>query len=544
MDIKIALAQINVTVGDLPGNARKILDAVREAKNHHADIILFPEMTLCAYPPRDLILENNFIHRAAGHMDKIAGSVSGITAIVGSIHAVDGHLYNAMFVLQDGKILDVVHKTHLPVYDVFDEPRYFKAETRVRPVPVDIRGSIYKLGIEICEDLWDERYHTDVTRELAQQGADIILNASASPFCRGKFRERREKVLQKVRENGLSFVYLNLTGAQDELIFDGNSFALDSRGKTAAQLPSCREALTYCVFRDGRTLQTLRQDPVDELEELYHALILGIRDYFCKSGFRDAVIGLSGGIDSALVAALATEALGPEHVLGYAMPSKFSSEHSIQDAETLAKNAGIAFEIIPVNGIFEHFLKELKKPFAGTEFGLAEENLQARIRGSILMSIANKKHALVLTTGNKTELALGYCTLYGDMCGALAPISDLNKPDVYRLSRYVNTRHAYDLIPENTLNKRPSAELAEDQYDPFDYDIIGPLVDDILESNKDPEQLIRETGDEALVYRVADLIRLNEYKRRQAAPGLKVCPKAFGPGRKMPLVNHFSLKHS
>jgi NAD+ synthase (glutamine-hydrolysing) len=349
-------------------------------------------------------------------------------------------------------------------------------------------------------------------------------------------------VREKVKQFKLPFIYVNLVGGQDELIFDGNSFAMDANGRIAVHLPSFEEATTCCRLTDGISDHPFEEKDIDEDEELYSALKTGIRDYFYKSGFKDAVIGLSGGIDSALVAALAADALGPEHVYAYALPSRFSSGHSLTDAELCAGNLKIHYDTISIEPLYELFLRSLEKPFTGTVPGITEENLQARIRGTILMSIANKKNALLLTTGNKTELVLGYCTMYGDMCGALAPISDMNKLEVYCLSRYINRLYAYDLIPESTLSKIPSAELAEGQYDPFDYDVISPLVDDLLESDKSLDQIMADAGDPELVARVYELIRINEYKRWQAAPGLKVSAKAFGQGRRMPLVNHFKIK--
>lgn len=541
MDIKIALAQINVVVGDLPGNARKILEILATAERKGADMVLFPEMALCAYPPQDLLLDKAFLKHCREMLDRVARATGETIALVGTVHEEAGNIYNAIAVLQQGKILDIVRKSNLPTYDVFDELRYFSSGSTPRPVEVSLHGQSCRLGIEICEDLWDKRYAVRVTEVLAERGADIILNASASPFCHGKFCERLALVREKVRETGLPFVYVNLVGGQDELIFDGNSFALDKEGKIAAHAAAFREDLVYCSFAAGLAKEHLTETGTDENEELRRALTLGIRDYFVKSGFRDAIIGMSGGIDSALVAVLAVEALGAEHVYGYAMPSKFSSTHSLEDAEACSRNLGMHYNVLPISELYTHFLETLKTPFAGTTFGLAEENLQARIRGTILMSIANKKNALLLTTGNKTELALGYCTLYGDMCGALAPISDLNKPEVYRLACYLNENYQYPVIPENSILKRPSAELAEGQFDPFDYDITAPLVDDILYGHSDVETLMRENGDSELVGRIYDLIRLNEYKRRQSAPGLKCSAKAFGSGRKMPLINHFKL---
>ncbi|MDD3095942.1 MAG: NAD+ synthase [Candidatus Marinimicrobia bacterium] len=541
MDLNIALSQINVIVGDLPGNTRKIMDTMAAAERKGADIVLFPELTLCAYPPQDLLLDKLFLTRCREALQRVAAACGESITLLGTVHEEAGKIYNAIAVLQRGKILAIVGKTNLPTYDVFDELRYFTPAAAPQPVEVDLHGKSLRLGIEICEDLWDERYDNKVTDLLEKQGADIILNASASPFSNGKFRERRERVQAKIRKTGLPFVYVNLVGGQDELIFDGNSFAMDADGRIAALAAAFREDLVFCRFRDGMRTETLLEPAADINAELRAALTLGIRDYFKKSGFKDALIGMSGGIDSALVAVLAVEALGAEHVYGYALPSKFSSTHSLKDAEECSRNLGMHYEVLPISDIYEQFLDTLKKPFAGSAFGLAEENLQARIRGTLLMSIANKKHALLLTTGNKTELALGYCTLYGDMCGALAPISDLNKPEVYRLARYLNERYAYSVIPENSILKQPSAELAENQFDPFDYDITGPLVDDILYNRKEIDTLIRESADAELVYRIYDLIRINEYKRRQAAHGLKCTAKAFGPGQKMPLVNHFKL---
>jgi NAD+ synthase (glutamine-hydrolysing) len=538
MDLKIALAQKNFTVGDLAGNAEKIINTIKSAKKEHADIVLFPELALCGYPPLDLVLENDFINKNKDKIEEIAKHTESIVAIVGYVRQHNNKLWNAVAVMQDGKIIENVHKINLPTYDVFDELRYFNYINDPQPVDVVIKDNKYKLGIEICEDLWDDRYETKVTKLLAERGADIILNASASPFRVNKIKQRIALVREKIQENKIPFVYTNLIGGQDELIFDGNSFAIDANGDFAAFMPPSQEALAFCTFKNGIAETKLSEPEPILMQDLHAALLLGIRDYFYKSGFKDAVIGLSGGIDSALVAALATEALGKDHVYGFAMPSKFSSDHSLKDAEHLAKNLGIHFDTISVEPMYESFLGSLEKQFAGTSFGLAEENLQARVRGTILMSIANKKNALVLTTGNKTEIALGYCTLYGDMCGALGPISDLNKLDVYSLSRYINEKHGCDVIPQHTLEKLPSAELAEDQYDPFDYEVVSPLVDDLL-VNKPIEKLIEEIGDAELVHRILHMIRITEYKRWQAAPGLRVTSKAFGQGRKMPLVNHF-----
>lgn len=539
MDLKIALAQSNFTVGDIEGNSKKIKKNIAEAVKNMSDIIVFPELALCGYPPLDLILEDEFIEANERHILEIASQTKHIVAIVGYVRRYNNKLWNAVAVIQNGKIYAHVHKINLPTYDVFDELRYFNYNNNPSPVDIEIKGKKYKLGIEICEDLWDERYETKVSKELINKGADIIINASASPFRIGKINQRIALVRDKVKEGNIPFVYTNLVGGQDELIFDGNSFAIDAHGDFATYLSPSKEEMAYCHFVDGLRQEIIPEPKPDNMHGLRLALNLGIKDYFYKSGFTKAVIGLSGGIDSALVAALATEALGKENVYGFAMPSQFSSDHSIEDAKQLAINLGIHFDLIEVKPMYDTFMKSLSGQFAGTSFGLAEENLQARIRGSILMSIANKKNALVLTTGNKTEIALGYCTLYGDMCGAIGPISDLNKLDVYALSRYLNDQYGFDMIPQNTIDKKPSAELAENQYDPFDYDLVAPLVDRLL-TNEPIEKLIEETGDRELVIKLLHLLRRTEYKRWQAAPGLRVTSKAFGQGRKMPLVNHFT----
>ena len=538
MDLKIALAQSNFTVGDIKGNAEKIKSNILEAENNGADIIVFPELALCGYPPLDLVLEHEFIQANESNINEIAQTAKNIVAIVGYVRLFDNKLWNAVAVIQNGEIYTNVHKINLPTYDVFDELRYFSYVNNPLPVDITIKGKKYKLGIEICEDLWDDRYETKVTQELIKKGAEIILNSSASPFRMGKINQRIALVREKVSEGKVPFVYTNLVGGQDELIFDGHSFAIDKNGDMAAYLAASQEELAYCHFVNGIVNDVIPEPKADLLDGLRKALNLGIKDYFIKSGFKKAVLGLSGGIDSALVAILATEALGKENVYGFAMPSQFSSDHSIEDARQLAKNLGIHFDLIEVKPMYDTFMKSLAGQFAGTPFGLAEENLQARIRGSILMSLANKKNALTLTTGNKTEIALGYCTLYGDMCGAIGPISDLNKVDVYALSRYLNEQYGYDVIPQNTIDKLPSAELAEDQFDPFDYDVVAPLVDRML-NNEPIEKLIEESGDKDLVYKLLRLLRITEYKRWQAAPGLRVTSKAFGQGRRMPLVNHF-----
>jgi NAD+ synthase (glutamine-hydrolysing) len=544
--MKIALVQMNATVGDLKGNTGKIIRFIQEAHDHNADIVIFPELAVTGYPPQDLIFEPGFVEQNLKYRQKIADETQNlnIVSIVGHIdNPLKSARYNAVSVIRGGKIVDTVYKSLLPTYDVFDEKRYFQPNPEIRALSCDVNGHAVKLGIEICEDLWDEAYDIKVTEELAHQGAELIINCSASPYSYEKFKQRKELILNKVHEYHIPFCYVNLCGGQDELIFDGNSFMVDQKGRWLAYNGPFEESITYAVLdSQAKNRETISEPLTYPDEELFQALITGVRDYFRKTGFSDAIIGLSGGIDSALVAVIAAEALEPEHVWGILMPSQFSSDHSVKDAQKLAENLGIHHEIISIQKIFETVTDVLAHQFTGTEFGLAEENIQARSRGLILMALANKFHRLVLTTGNKTELALGYSTLYGDMAGALAVISDLNKEDVYRLSRFINKKAGYNRIPHNILEKVPSAELREGQTDPFDYGIVSPLVEELLENKKSTEQLIREGYEPELVYRLNRLIHLAEYKRRQAPPGLRVTEKAFGMGRRIPIVNRYMDK--
>jgi NAD+ synthase (glutamine-hydrolysing) len=544
--MKIALAQLNVTVGDIAGNTDKVIRTIHEAAKNNAEIVVFPEMVIPGYPPQDLIFEPGFVEKNLKACQKIAYETRHLN-IVSLVGHIDNPLkmvyYNAVSVLSGGEVTDTVYKTLLPTYDVFDEKRYFQLAPEIRPVSCDVGGKKVKLGIEICEDLWDDLYDVKVSEKLVYQGAEILINCSASPYSYDKFSKRKELVLNKVSRLKTPFCYVNLCGGQDELIFDGNSFMVDSQGQWIAYNGPFRENITYTSWDINTAPQNHMSEPDIHLdEELFLALQTGVRDYFYKTGFSDALIGLSGGIDSALVAVIAADALGPEHVWGIMMPSQFSSEHSISDAQQLAQNLNIHHEMISIQSIYQEVLKTLEHQFKGTDFGLAEENIQARSRGIILMALANKYHRLVLTTGNKTELALGYSTLYGDMAGALAAISDLNKEDVYRLSRFINTKAGFDRIPQHILEKPPSAELRENQTDPFDYEIVSPLVESLLEHQKSPEQLIREGYDSELVHRLNRLIHLAEYKRRQAPPGLRVTEKAFGMGRRIPIVNKYMTK--
>ncbi len=533
--MKIAVAQLNPTVGALEENAKQILRVIADYRKI-ADLIVFPEMMLTGYPPQDLLLENRFITRMEQKLQQIATQCTAIPLIVGAIRRVDGKLYNTAAVLAGGEIMAWRDKSLLPTYDVFDEARYFEPAREVEPLTLEIAGRSFTIGIEICEDLWDQDYSLKVTEKLVRSGADLILNISASPFSVDRLDERMQTVMSKVDQFKKPFLYCNLVGAQDELVFDGGSFFIDGNGQLSGLAPQFKSG-AYLIDTDEPA--TVNKPVLSKEEQIFRALSLGVSDYFRKTGHTKAVLGLSGGIDSALVAVIAAHALGKEHVLGITMPSVYSSGHSVTDSRKLAENLGIEFEEIPIKQINEEMLTALKPVFSGTQAGLAEENLQARIRGGLLMAVANKRNALLLNTGNKTETALGYCTLYGDMCGAIGVISDLNKLQVYAVARWYNRQHGADIIPQNTLTKPPSAELKPDQVDPFDYNLIAPLVDEIVTGNKHLTELVKQGYDRTMVAEVLKIIRLNEYKRRQAAPGIRISRKAFGVGRCYPIVNGF-----
>ncbi len=529
---KFTIAQINPTVGALRENANKIISIIEQ--NDGKSIVLFPELSVLGYPPQDLLNNPEFIQSALEENQRIVRATNGKTVILGSIIQENSTLFNVAIIAQNGKQIAVVKKRLLPKYDVFNERRYFEVGQTAEPILIDWDGKKIKLGIEICEDLWDDEYEFKVTNELIQQGAEVIINISASPFCTGKPKHRIE--LARRKSPNVPLFYCNLIGGQDELVFDGNSFAIDENGNLIFALKPFQEDIQVI----SASSEYNEEYAMSGTEENIHAISLGIQDYFQKSGFQKAVIGLSGGIDSAVVAALAKNALGKKNVVGIAMPSRFSSQHSIDDAEQLAKNLGIEFFIEPIDEIFQEYLKKtdiFREPFDTTE-----ENIQARIRGNLLMAWANKNHAMVISTGNKTELALGYCTLYGDMSGSLAAISDLNKIEVYDIAKLLNKLHGSEIIPKSTIAKPPSAELTENQVDPFDYEVVAPLVDLLITTYNSDDELVEIGYDLSLVKRLKRQIQIFEYKRKQAAPGIRVSPKAFGIGRRMPIVNHFSNK--
>ncbi|MHA1770667.1 MAG: NAD+ synthase [Candidatus Thorarchaeota archaeon] len=553
--MRIALGQINPTVGDIHGNVEKIVHYIQLAREKNADIVAVPELAVTGYPPQDLLYEKPFVRANKSALQGIASHTKGIVAIVGFVdYDEDWSLYNAAAVFEDGVLKTIVHKTLLPTYDVFDEARYFKssAAERIAPVRVQIGGREVALGIEICEDLWDESYDTKVTEILCTRGAELIINISSSPFYVGKRFERERLVTTKARTNKVPVFLVNLVGGQDELVFDGQSIGADSRGDLILLGPQFEEVLLTIDLTSEGLGTAITPPEYDSIAEMFAALVLGVRDYFRKTGFERAVLGLSGGIDSSVTAVIAAEALGPENVIGVSMPSKFSSDHSKSDAEQLAENLGIKFIMFPIQEIVDQYHQVLKGPLeeirqaygvdSSRDDPVADENIQPRVRGNCLMDISNRfrdLRILVLNTGNKTELALGYCTLYGDMSGGVGVIGDVSKLEVYKLAEYYNERAGRDVIPRSCITKRPSAELKEDQFDPFDFDIVSPLVDEIVEERLGREELIAKGYPVDVVDDVYSRIRRAEYKRWQAPPCIKITRKAFGIGWKMPIVNRY-----
>ena len=540
--MKIAIAQINTIVGALRANSDKSIQYIGDAHEKGADIVLLPEATITGYMALDLLFNEKFIKDNIKELHRIKENIpNDIIVVIGFIDAENDKLYNSAAVMQGGEISGFVRKIKLPVYDVFNESRYYTAATYTKPVKVTIKEKQVYLGVQICEDMWDET-DNNVTSQLVSEGADLILNISASPFTVGKKSTRERLVLKHSKENSIPFFYCNLVGGQDEVVFDGTSLAADTKGNLIHISPSFKEELS--VIEIDLEKPDPRSHPMtseqNHLEDSFNAIRLGIRDYIQKSGFDSAILGLSGGVDSSLVAVMAVEALGSEKVTGISMPSRFSSEHSKSDAELLANNLNMNFKRIPIENPHKDFLDILEKDFKGKSRNETEENLQARIRGTVLMAFSNKFGHFPLSTGNKTEMALGYATMYGDMAGGLAPISDVSKLKVYQLCRYYNELKEEEIIPLSVLTKRPSAELSEAQYDPFDYEVVSPLVDELIENGSTKAQLLEKGYDEDTIDKISLLIIKSEYKRRQAPPGIKITRKAFGIGRRMPLINHYN----
>ena len=543
--MNIAISQINTTVGDFDGNSDKIVDAWRHADEAGAELVVLPELALCGYPPRDLLAKPTFLRQNQVALDRLAKRGGRAVAVVGyaSVNETNSGrpARNSAAVLRDGQVAALRHKTLLPTYDVFDEDRYFEPATD--NTPVEILGK--KIGITICEDIWndevflnDRRYGRSPTDELTGGGAELLLNLSASPWNLGKEHSRHVLLSQLSTKAGCPVVYCNLVGGNDELVFDGGSQYYNGHGVLGASGAMFAEDL---LLVDTETIVPKSSDTSGDDEKIHKALSLGVRDYLHKCGFASAVIGLSGGVDSAVTAAVAVDALGAENVRGVAMPSQYSSQGSLDDAEHLAKALGIQYDIVPIEPVFEQLKSQLGEIFEGLKEDTTEENMQARIRGNILMSMSNKFSSLLLTTGNKSELAVGYCTLYGDMCGGLAVISDLPKTKVYSLAKWINRDR--EIIPESTLTKPPSAELRPGQVDQDSlppYDILDSILEAYVVDGQDAEAIIASGHDKATVERIIRLINLNEYKRRQAAPGIKITSKAFGVGRRIPVAKRFS----
>ncbi len=531
--MRIALAQINPTVGDLQGNAGLIIQAVADAQNQGAGFILLPELALTGYPPEDLLARPHFVEAQLDALEMVASACANAT-LVGFVDRVGEDLYNAAALCGNNRILQIYHKRRLPNYGVFDEERYF--EPGLAPGLVELGGTMF--GISICEDIWTP----DIAHELVAEGAGAILNISASPYHAGKGEEREQMLRQRARDNGVWLAYCNLVGGQDELVFDGRSVLISPGGDVVARAASFAEDLVIADFTPGAKLGAAdvpASVPGPE-EEIYRALTLGLHDYVTKNGFTDVVLGLSGGIDSALTAAIAADALGPEHVHGVMMPSRYSSAGSIDDSRELADNLGVEVLEIGIEGAFEAFESALAPAFDGREVDVTEENLQARVRGSLLMALSNKFGWLVLATGNKSELSVGYSTLYGDMVGGFAPIKDVFKTRVYALARWRNRDG--EVIPAAVIAKPPSAELRPGQLDQDSlppYEDLDAVLALYVEQDLSVDRIAQAGFDKGMVEKVSGLVDFTEYKRRQGPMGIKITPKAFGKDRRMPVTNRY-----
>jgi NAD+ synthase (glutamine-hydrolysing) len=540
--MRVGFAQINTTVGDIENNARKIVAAYQEATNQGAQLVITPELALTGYPPQDLIFKSGFVPQTLDQLRVLHQAVGTVPLLVGYVdfnpRKSGKPFVNSCAVLEKDRPIRKVVKTLLPTYDVFDEARYF--EPAEDQQPIELLGQ--RIGITICEDIWTDKYlrhdlyHSDPVGRLVALGASTIVNLSSSPFSVGKPLLRRRMVSELAVQHGIPFFYCNAVGGNDELVFDGNSFVIDKEGGTTASLPAFIEQIAVA---DSDT-PAFPESAMSPEEEIFGALVLGVRDYFAKCGFRSAVLGLSGGIDSAVTAVIAVEALGKENVTGVSMPSTYSSAGSLDDADRLAKNLGIERLVIPIKEPFEVLKSQFKEVFAGRKEDTTEENMQSRLRGLILMSLSNKFGHLLLTTGNKSELAVGYCTIYGDMCGGLAVISDVPKSMIYRLARWMNREQ--EVVPMNSITKPPSAELKPNQTDQDtlpSYDTLDAILQLYVEEQLSPAEIIKRGFDPEVVRWIQRRVDINEYKRRQAAPGLKVTSLAFGIGWRMPIAQRY-----
>ncbi|MBE9061533.1 NAD+ synthase [cf. Phormidesmis sp. LEGE 11477] len=561
--MKIAIAQINPTVGDLIGNAQRILEAAGQATELGADLMLTPELSLCGYPPRDLLMRPSFITKMKAQVEALAKALPpNLSTLVGIAEdnlsaAEQGQkpIFNSMALLQHGEVKKIFHKRLLPTYDVFDEDRYFESGTKASSFVLQVNDESIHVGVTICEDLWNNEtfwgkraYPINPTQELVEKGVDLVVNLSASPYVYGKQTVRENMIAHEAKQYQRAIVYVNQVGGNDDLIFDGQSVAFSREGQLISRAAAFSTDLQLVNFDvDRRDFQTIAvETPLLSADaEIWAALVLGVKDYARKCGFKKAVIGLSGGIDSALVSAIAAEALGPENVLGILMPSPYSSEHSISDAEQLAKNVGIPIQTIPIGKLMSGYDTTLDSLFKGTESGVTEENLQSRIRGNLLMAVSNKFGHLLLTTGNKSEMAVGYCTLYGDMNGGLAVIADVPKTRVYSICRWLNREQ--EIIPDNIITKPPSAELKPDQVDQDslpDYEILDDILERLVQKQQSADDIVAAGHSAATVEKVVRLVTRSEFKRRQTPPVLKVTDRAFGMGWRMPIASRWSLELS
>ena len=547
--MRIGLAQLNTTVGDLTGNRRLILAAYHTLVAQGSELVVFPELVICGYPPRDLLFKRRFVSDVEAALADIAAQIGDVPALIGTVAtnpAPEGRrFFNAAAFCQQGRVVNVAHKCLLPTYDVFDEDRYFEPAP-APPTVVILNGK--KIGITICEDIWTHPrlaprnlYHFQPLEWLSKQGLDLMVNLSASPWHHGKGHLRTQLVTDAARQIGCPVVYVNAVGGNDELIFDGRSLVADAHGHITATLTAfAAENRVVDLTSAAPPIPAAPAGQIGELADIHAALVLGLRDYAHKSGFKKALIALSGGIDSALVAELAVEALGADNVIGVSLPSAISSQHSRDDARDLARNLGIRFETIAIADTVAAAESSLGPIFADRPRDVTEENIQARVRGVVMMALSNKFGALLLTTGNKSEVAVGYCTLYGDMCGGLAIISDVFKTQVYDLCRWIN--RAREIIPVNTIEKPPSAELRPGQVDQDSlppYDVLDAILKGYVEEGLSRRDLVAQGFAESVVNDIARKVDLNEYKRKQMAPGLKITPLAFGVGRRIPIVQKY-----
>ena len=538
----IAVAQLNLLVGDIDGNATAIIEAAITARDSlEAQAIVFPELALCGYPPEDLLLRPGMYERVNAALARLQAEVEGIALIVGFPEKTAAGIYNAAAIIRDGEMLGVARKRHLPNYSVFDEKRYFIPADE--DCVIDIHG--VNIGISICEDIW----YPEPAAQLCANGAQLIVNLNASPFHKDKRAERENIIQQRVAENNIPIVYANLIGGQDELVFDGASFVMSADGQIRQRLPDFKTDLAAVLFdeQDGQLQprsqpQSLTQEN-DQNARIYQALVLGVRDFVRKNGFQQVVIGLSGGIDSALTLAVAVDALGAENVEGVMMPSRYTADMSVEDAAKQARIMRVEHHVLPIEPAFNSFLDILKDEFAGRPVDTTEENIQARCRGVLLMAISNKKGKMLLTTGNKSEMAVGYATLYGDMAGGYDVLKDVPKTRVYQLARYRN--RIAPVIPQRVIDRPPSAELAPDQKDSDslpDYDILDAILERYVEQDEGLEDIVAAGFERETVARVLRLVDLNEYKRRQAAPGIRISPRAFGRDRRYPITSGYGRR--